>query len=345
MRILRTLFLATALFLTYPAALEGEQSSDPAVIALAGELHDKGWIAYSARSAAGDWDIFLMRPDGSDSRNITNTPETNEAAPRFSPDGKKMLYRRLPKTAKISHDEWGFKGRLIMANSDGTNPVVQGNDGEFPWASWSPDGRQIACLSLKGIEIYDLDTKKLLRKMNRKGCYQQLYWSPDGKWFCSVSNFLGEMWTVARLNAETGEINAVSSYQNCTPDWFPDSKRIIFAHRPAGQENDYGYTQMWMADGDGKNKRLVYGEDGRHIYGALVSPDGKYVMFTSGPKDGSGADKAGAPMGIVRFADTPMITGESKALRKLHPNTKNGPVLWLPMGWEPHWTCAEIGGK
>ena len=283
-RVWRTLFLATTVCLAFQPTLKGEQPPDPRVVELAKELHDKGWIAYGTRSATGDWDIFLMRPDGSGSHNITNTPETNEVAPRFSPDGKKMLYRRLPKTAQISHDAWGFKGQLVMADCDGANPIVQGKEGEFPWASWSPDGKQIACLSLKGIEIYDLETKNLVRKMERKGCYQQLFWSLDGKWFCGVSNFLGEMWTVARLNAETGEINAVNSYQNCTPDWFPDSKNIILSHRPASQENRYGYTQLWMAEGDGKYRRLVYGEDGRHIYGGLISPDGRYVMFTSAPR-------------------------------------------------------------
>jgi len=319
-------------------------AADPAVAKLAKELHGKGWVCYGARSDKGDWDLFLMRPDGTAVRNITNTPNYTEAAPRFSPDGKKLLYRRMKRDAAISHDQWGFQGELIMADADGKNPVVQGKDGELPWASWSPDGTQLSCLTKKGIEIVDLATKKVVRKLPRKGCYQQLFWSADGKWFTSVSNFVGENWTVARMSAETGEINAVNSFQNCTPDWFPDSKRIIFSHRPAGQDDAYGYTQLWMADGDGKNRRLVFGEDGRHIYGGLVSPDCKYVMFTAAPKDGSGADKAGAPMGIVRLDDTPMITGESKALRAKHPNTKKGPVLWLPMGWEPHWTCAEAGG-
>ena len=58
--------------------------------------------------------------------------------------------------------------------------------------------------------------------------YQQLFWSPDGKWFCGVTNNLGEMWTVARMDAVTGEINAVNTFQNCTPDWFcelPASRR------------------------------------------------------------------------------------------------------------------------
>ena len=47
-------------------------------------------------------------------------------------------------------------------------------------------------------------------------------------------------------------------------------------------------------------------------------------------------------MGLLRLADAPVIGGESKELRKLHPDAKNGPVLVLPAGWEPCWTYAEI---
>jgi len=322
----------------------GATGDDPRVAALAREVRDKGWIVYGARSPKGDWDLFLMRPDGSDVRNITNTPDYNEAAPRYNADNTKLLYRRLDRDAKISHDMWGFQGQLVIADADGSNPVVLGKAGEFPWASWPPDGRRISCLTKKGIQIVELASKKVVRTMPRKGIYQQLGWSPDGKWFCGVSNHLGENWTVARVDVETGQISAISSFRNCTPDWFRDAKRVIFSNRPKDQEG-YGYTQLWMAGLDGKHKGLVYGEDGRHIYGGGTSPDDRYVLFTSGPKDGSGADKAGAPIGLMRLADAPTIGGQSKALRKIHPDTKDGPVLWLHVGWEPYWTYADVGGR
>jgi len=50
-------------------------------------------------------------------------------------------------------------------------------------------------------------------------------------------------------------------------------------------------------------------------------------------------------MALMRIEDAPSIGGESKALRKLFPHTKDGPVLPLPEGWEPHWTYAEAPGK
>src|SRR5262245_6637615 len=234
------------------------RGDDPKVARLAKEVRNKGWIVYSARTEAGDWDLFLMRPDGSARRNISNTPNSHEMGGRFSPDGSKILYRQAPKETKLRHDAWGAMGKLVIANSDGGNPIAYGSDGEFPWASWNPDGKQLACLTKTGVEIWDLATKTIVRKMDRKGIYQQFFWSPDGQWFTGPANHYGENWTVVRMNAVTGEVNPVVKFQNCTADWFPDSKRLIFSSRPASQEEadggqmdkavgqkyGYGWTQL-----------------------------------------------------------------------------------------------------
>src|SRR5512147_2544128 len=131
--------LVMAVVSVAPLSFGAEPASQPVpqAAALAGEVHAKGWIAYGAKTAKGDWDLFLCRPDGSDVQDITNTPEYSEGAPRFSPDGRKMLYRRYPKGAKIGHDQWGFQGELILANADGGGAAAVGGDGDYPWASWS----------------------------------------------------------------------------------------------------------------------------------------------------------------------------------------------------------------
>jgi len=129
---------------------------------------------------------------------------------RFSPTARKMSYRLIARSSTIPHDRWGAMGRLVISNADGTNPVTFGQEGEFPWASWSPDGKQLACLNKTGIEIIAIDTKAVVRKMDRKGIYQQLSWSPDGRWFTGPANSYGENWTVVRMDAKTEEVNPVS---------------------------------------------------------------------------------------------------------------------------------------
>lgn len=338
---------ATLLF--YLAIQYGLVSSAPSdeVRTLAEEVKEVGWIAYGARSEKGDWDLFLCRPDGSSSRPLTRTSEFNEFSPQFSRDGQRLLYRRIPRGETIDNNHHGTQGELVLARSDGSEPIVFGHAGEYPWASWNPDATQIACLSIKGISLIEVGSRKVARSLPRKGFFQQLVWSPAGPWLAGVANAYGASWSIARMNAATGEAGAVNRVDCCTPDWFPDSRQIIFSWRPPGQKanNGYGWTQLWMADAAGQSRKLVYGEEGRHVYGGHVSPDGRYVLFTGNMQEDGDPGNAGAPMGLMRLADAPIIGGESRELRAQHPHTKDGPVLNLPAGWEPCWTFATPGAN
>lgn len=322
--------------------LIAKDDNDPEVIALSNEVHSKGWIIYSAHTDKGNWDLFLMRPDGSDRRNITNTPQFNEAAAHFSPDGQKILYYRMPKNIAVDNNKYGLYN-LVIADADGTNPIVWGSD--YHWASWGPDGEKLACLSIKAIRLIDLSTKKTVKELSRRGIVQQLVWSPDGQWFVGTANGLGPYWNIGRLSELTGEINAVSETDryNCTPDWLADSQHVVYSR---GIIPDVGgWAQLWLADGDGRGRRVLYAEEGRHIYGGCVSPDGKYVLFTRSQQDLGEVDNSQTTMAIIRFQDAPVIIGKNEALHKACPDANNGPVLHLCCGWEPHWTYAAIDIK
>ena len=314
---------------------------------LAAEVRGLGWVVYGARSEKGDWDLFRCRPDGSQVCALTRTPEYNESAPQWSRDALRLLYRRTGRDESLDNNSHGEQGVLVMANSDGSQPQALGAESELPWATWGPDGTQIASLSIKGIVFFDIATRKVVRRLPRKGFFQQVTWSPDGRWLSGVANSFGTSWSIARMDANTGAINAVNRIDCCTPDWFPDSKSVIFSWRPQGQKgnNGEGWTQLWMADAEGKSPRLVYGEDGRHVYGGNVSPDGRYALFTGNMEEDGDPGRAGAPMALMRIADAPIIGGESKELRALHPRVRNGPVLKLPAGWEPCWTFSEAPAK
>jgi hypothetical protein len=312
--------------------------------ALAAEVHSLGWIVFSARSGNGSWDISVCRPDGADQRFLTDTPDLHEFSPLLSPDGSRLLYRRIPKAEVIDNNRHGEQGELMLANRDVSHAQALGKPGEFSWASWSPDGKQIASLSIKGVSLIDLATLTVKRTLPRKGFFQQMTWSPDGQWLCGVANSFGASWSVARIHAESGQANAINVIDCCTPDWFPDSQQIIFSWRPPGQKANkgYGWTELWRASADGKNRELVYGEEGRHVYGGNVSPDGKYVLFTGNMQEDGDPGNAGGPMGLMRLGDGPIIRGESRELRQRHPDTRSGPVLVLPSGWEPIWTRASF---
>jgi hypothetical protein len=313
-------------------------------VALTREVSTNGWIAFGARTPQSDWDLFVMRPDGSSRRNLTQSPEFNEGLPRFSPDGRRLMYRRLPRGEVFDNNRHGLQGELVIAKSDGSEPIVFGQAGEYPWATWSPDSRVIACLSSKGIDLVELATKQVRQHMERKGFFQQITWSPDGKWLCGVANSFDTGWSIARMELATDVVQAICTVDCCTPDWFPDARRVVYSWRTAGQKANqgYGWTQLWMAQTDGGSRQLLYAEAGRHVYGGCASPDGNYVLFTGNKEEDGDPKNSGAPMGLIRVADAPIIRHADPELKQLFPTAHDGPVLVLPAGWEPHWARAEL---
>jgi hypothetical protein len=89
--------LAAALLLSAKATA----ADDPAAEQLRKEVGKKGWIVMALHAQevearrrlpddeAGQADLYLMRPDGSEMKNITNTPDRHEFFARFSEGGTK----------------------------------------------------------------------------------------------------------------------------------------------------------------------------------------------------------------------------------------------------------------
>ena len=341
-------------------------AAEPDVAELRKEIAGQGWLVFAAhpaeiesgkliedQAARGQFDLYLARPDGSELTRITDTPDYHEIGGVFSKDGKKLLYRKVPASKKINHNQWGALGTLVIADADGSNPVEHGTDGEFPWASWGPDGKQIACLFKRDgkIRFFDLATKKLLREIPNKGIFQQLTWSPDGKRLVGPANIAGRKWNIIAIDAKTAETTLLTRALNCTPDWFQnDPTRVIYSNRnPAlfpGKYDNYGLTMLMQATADGKSRKLIYGNHNKHCYYGCTSPEDKYVVFGDDPSDGIVAGE----LRILRLADTPIIPPSLKMLKLLYPGSKEGPVFSLKLpngtplrGFEPHWTYTKIG--
>ncbi|MCC7374436.1 MAG: hypothetical protein IT581_07255 [Verrucomicrobiales bacterium] len=337
--------IAAACLAGLPAAFAAPAPAhtSEAVEALSREVRDKGWIAFSAPTGQGTWDIHLMRPDGSSRRPLTATPDANEFWPQFSRDGTKMLYRRLRRDESVNGNRYGLQGRAVVAKSDGSDPRELGGDGEWPWATWTPDGTSLVTLSPKAISVVEIASGKVLRTLPRQGFFQQITCSPDGRWLVGVANNFATGWSIARMDFMTGKVNAVNTVDCCTPDWFPNSEETIFSWRPPGQGTNKGngWTQIWRAEAIGKNPRLVYAKDDRHSYGSFVSPDSKYLLLTGNIEEDGDPSHGGGPMSLMRLADAPIIEGASPGVRAQHPEAHNGPILPLPDGWEPSWTYSE----
>jgi len=324
-------------------------AEDPAAEALRQEVGKKGWILIAAYTReieakqrlpdgeAGQADLYLMRPDGSEMRNITHTPDRHEFFARFSPDGRKIMFRRLRKSKDIDHDAVGTQGELVVANSDGSGAVAFGKYGEYPWATWSPDTRQVACLykSEGVIRVFDCETKQRVREVPSHGIYQQASWSPDGKALCGTAEVKGAMWNIIALDLESGRMTVLSEHLNCTPNWIKDSSGVVNScrnpawGRPGADGKPYGNTVLVQATADGRTRGLLYADVDAHIYNGFTSPDGRYVAFHTGMSEGGtkGDPEKHRCFHVMRRSDGPVIQPGFGDLRGLYPDARTGPVL------------------
>jgi len=236
----------------------------------------------------GNWDLWLVSPDGSAPVNLTKTPDVDEVYPKVSPDGTKIVF-----CADEGKGDEKVRNLYVM-DADGSKRVKIADNSREP--CWSGDGKKIAFLrgeldkftysdfATKGIFTYDLATGQVRQHPNKK--IEHLYtlnWTPDGKWFiATIHGGMGFKHGILALEAE-GEGVFDLKLGGCRPDVSPDGTQIAWGH------GDYavGVADLDFSSGApiAKNVRnVVESKDPMETYHVDWSPDGKYVAFSYGPK-------------------------------------------------------------
>jgi formylglycine-generating enzyme required for sulfatase activity len=204
--------------------------------------------------------IWTMHASGKNPRQLTHDPNP-DADPKFSPDGKQILYTTL---------RAGFPEVWLM-NRDGSNQksVTHGSQ-----ASWSPDGKALVFIRDNQTFVRDLSSEKekRLTPVSWERCGVPA-WSPDGKHVAVASRHLGAIGIF--LLTPDGKQEAQLRVQEgcCTPRWSSDGKRILC-------QTVQGHIHQ--VDVDGKNwEQMTFGADVQHD--ACYSPDGSMILFCRAP--------------------------------------------------------------
>lgn len=110
---------------------------------------DGQWILFHSNPLVGDlprFDIFKVRPDGSDLTQLTDTPGNN-FMPDWSPDGERIVF--------VSQRDGNRE--IYVMNADGSDQVrLTGGNWENSLPHWSPDGQQIVFESNRVGSTYGL---------------------------------------------------------------------------------------------------------------------------------------------------------------------------------------------
>ncbi len=240
-----------------------------------------------------NWELYLVKADGTNPVNLTRTGGVDEMYPHVSPDGKKICFVADEKAG-------GGKVRSVYyMNLDGTGRVKVAHNARQP--CWAPDSRTIAYLKAeyKRYTLRDYATKELMFFDMKTGEHRQhpnknlhhLYnicLSSDGKWFAAtVHGGMGFRHAILIFPANGREVYDLTKFgvTGCRPDFRPDLTRITWG------QTDW---DLCVADVDLKKQapvitgvRRVFKCDKEHeIYHADFSPDGRYIAFSYGPKAG-----------------------------------------------------------
>ena len=137
----------------YEADLDGSQlkalTSGPAYHAECAYSPDGSRIVY-ASNESGSMNIYTMKADGSDIRQVTSTDYSYNGGPFFSPDGTKILFRS---DRSVPHYL-----QIFMIDSEGANELQLTANNAVNWAPyWHPNGDVIAfTTSLHGHAHYEI---------------------------------------------------------------------------------------------------------------------------------------------------------------------------------------------
>jgi TolB protein len=248
-----------------------------------GEPVTEALIAF-ASNRTGNYDIYVMRPDGSAVQNLTQHP-AKDGDPSWSPDRRWIAF---------SSDRGGDADIYLLDLGGGLNPpmviaAIQGA-GDQIHPVWSRDGRRLAYVSNE-----DGDWEIFISQIDGSGKRQLTYnsawdsfptWSPDGRQIVFTSARDGNFELYA-VDVETGAERRLTN--NPASDAFPayshDGSRIVFVSARTG------LLELYVADPRNVEGTLVRLTDSRAApqYNRYPdwSPDGRWIVFTSW-RDGQG---------------------------------------------------------
>jgi tricorn protease len=122
-------------------------------------------------------EVFTVPAQHGLTRNLTNTPGTNERNSKWSPDGKWIAY--------IS-DATGEDEIYVVPQdgSDAAHAITSGGDTYKYHFSWSPDSKRVLWVDRKQrLQFVDVATKKATPVAESKAFeIQEFAWSPDSQW-------------------------------------------------------------------------------------------------------------------------------------------------------------------
>jgi TolB protein len=181
---------------------------------------------------AGSGDLWIMRADGSQRRQLTHT--NADAQPAWSPDGKRLAFVRF-----------GNGGADIYQLDLQTNRTRRLTRIGAMSPSWSPDGLRLAFTTLptavKHVYVMSSDGTGITQLTHGVEEYDPA-WSPDGASIAFGSSTDSSLYLVRPDGGGMRRLTTCAPpgcLADLEPSWSPDASRLVFARDVGGRAQLY----------------------------------------------------------------------------------------------------------
>jgi TolB protein len=265
-----------------------------------------GLIAFTRTVGGERGQVYVVRPDGSDLRQLTHR-RNGAGGASWSPDGRRIAF------GARAHGEL----HIFVKRLGGRTRRITPRGANFSTMAWSPDGRKIVTASghwVQGRRYFD-ETLVVMRTDGRRP--RTVYnggelgaeapaWSPDGRTIAFMHTDVGALgaspsiYVVPAAGGEARRITEDSAQDH--PDWSPDGSLIAYSYGSA-----LGTDAVRVMRPDGSGDRLLVDDTAEPEGWPAWAPSGERIAFT---RRGRIWTVAADGTGAVRVTDPPEYHGD-----------------------------------
>jgi Tol biopolymer transport system component/DNA-binding winged helix-turn-helix (wHTH) protein len=309
---------------------------------------DGKWIAVGGRpSDDAENGIWLVSVEGANRRQLTRLAELDagDTSPAFSPDGRHIAFVRARKNGANAIYVLALSSTLTAA---GQPFQVTAEGWNMLGLAWSADGRNLIFSSgahngIPRLHRIAFSPTASPQRASPEGLpfgeqATAITISRTGRLVYATQSRDTGLWKVPLTMGNNGAapaLVAASTYDELTPDYSRDGRRLAFTSNRSGAE------EIYIADADGSNPVKMTSMNGPLCANPRWSPTGDAILFSS-RRDGSQDLYLLSPdtLRVLRITDDP---GEETQPRW----SRNGELIYFGSnrtGRHEVWKMPRAGG-